>query len=104
MNDDHDFKLGMLLSSSVLEEQVDQETTKLSNEQFEVFLKNHRVVLVIDKRDATITRMYNDVDTAYEKVFGTSFWEHVLHNFGKMNYFYTSHCSCHFFLTHTVRD
>lgn len=71
-NDDHDFKLGMLLSSSVTEEQIDSETTKLYNDSFEVFLKNQMVVLVIDKRDRSIKRMYNDIDTAYAKVF-TSF-------------------------------
>lgn len=43
----------------------------MSNDQFEVYLKlkNNKVILVIDKRDVNIKRMYNDIDTAYEKVF-----------------------------------
>lgn len=68
-SDDHDFKLGMLINGTALVEQVDFETSKISNDQFEVYLKNNQVDLVIDKRDPNIKRMYSDINTAYDKVF-----------------------------------
>lgn len=67
---DHDFKLSMLLQSSVLIDEIDQETTKMSNSNFEIFLKKNNAVLIIDKRNPLRKVFYNDINVAYSKVIG----------------------------------
>lgn len=46
---------------------IDNETTKLSSDKFDVFIKNDHVVMVIDKRK-DLYNVYNDIKTAYDKI------------------------------------
>ena len=52
MEDDMDeyFMISMLLEGSQTMKTIDNETTKLSSDKFDVFIKNDHVVMVIDKR------------------------------------------------------
>lgn len=69
--DDEDFKLSMLLNPSVYIESIGigEALHKLSTDDFEVYLKNNRVVLIVDNRNPKMKAMYFDVHTAYNKVF-----------------------------------
>lgn len=76
-DDEADFKLGILLhamkaidQSAVFTQNIDADTQKLSTDEVEVYLKNNKVVLVIDKRNPSKKVMYNDINTAYSKVIG----------------------------------
>lgn len=64
------FMMSMLLSSEIVEEQIDCETTKLMNDNFEIYLKdNNTPILIVDKRNPKCKRYFNDIETAYKKVF-----------------------------------
>lgn len=63
------FMIGMLLNNSATSTSIDKETTKLASEYFEVYIKNDKVVLVVDKRYMPKPRMYNDIKTAYDAIY-----------------------------------
>lgn len=70
--DDEDFKLGMLLNQSVYIEYIGKGEAllhKLSNDEFEIYLKNNQVLLIVDNRNPNMKAIYFDVHTAYNKVF-----------------------------------
>ena len=69
MEDDMDeyFMISMLLEGSQTMKTIDNETTKLSSDKFDVFIKNDHVVMVIDKRK-DLYNVYNDIKTAYDKI------------------------------------
>ena len=77
LDDEADFKLGILLhamksinQSPVFTQDIDVDTQKLSTDEVEVYMKNNKVVLVVDKRNPSKKVMYSDIDTAYSKVIG----------------------------------
>ena len=71
LDDDKCFMMSMLLSSEVDQHQIDKETTKLANDNFDIYVKDNNLpILIVDKRNPKCKKFYNDIETAYEKVFG----------------------------------
>ena len=69
--EDEDFKLGMLLNHTVYMETIGKSDAlhKLSTDEFEIYLKNNKVLLIVDIRNPALKSIYFDVHTAYDKVF-----------------------------------
>ena len=67
---DDNIKLSLLLNQNVFLTSIDGGIQKLSNDDIEVYLKNNKVELIIDKRDQSQVSMYYDLDTAFSKILG----------------------------------
>ena len=69
---DDAIKLGFILNCEgaccIDTNAIDKDTQKYSNAIIEVFVKNNKVELIIDKRNPFKIAMYYDIDTAYQKL------------------------------------
>ena len=63
------FMASILLCQTAHTTQIDLETTKLYNESFEIYIKNDRVILVVDRRNPNTPRMYQNIQDAYNAYF-----------------------------------
>lgn len=70
-NNEEAFMMSMLLSSSATVDivTIDEDTSKVMTDDFEIYIKSNKVYLVIDTRNPMKKTIYNNLQAAYTKVF-----------------------------------
>lgn len=54
----------MLISSTIIRMDGIRDVRRVSNGKIDFYLRNRKIIMVVDKRDRKIKRIYNDMKTA----------------------------------------